>query len=126
MRLRRRCEVVRDTDVELVRTEAEPHPSPCREKRWLPQLLESQEAAVEVTRVLLARGRRRDLDVVETDDVVAHRTPAEMLGAPRDPGPEKRTRFSRWVPCRPPATPSAEPELPSCECWFTLRARGHA
>ena len=50
----------------------------------------------------------------------------EMLGAPRDPGPEKRTRFSRWVPCRPPATPSAEPELPSCECWFTLRARGHA
>ncbi len=50
----------------------------------------------------------------------------EVLGASRDPGPEKRTRFSRWVPCRPSATPSPGPELPSCECWFTLRARGHA
>ena len=35
----------------------------------------------------------RDLDVVEPHD----RAHPHALGAPRDPGPEKRTRFSRWV-----------------------------
>ena len=125
MRLGRGCEVVRDADVQLVRTEPKPHATPCGEQRRLLELLEPEEVAVEAPGVVLAPGRGCDLDVVETDDVVAHRI-EKVLDASRDPGPEKRTRFSRWVPCRTPATPSSEPELPSCECWFTLRARGHA
>ena len=80
-------------------------------------------AAVEAPGLVFAAGWSGDLDVVERDDPTAH---GARLDAPRDPGPEKRTRFSRWVPCRTPVTPSSGPGLPSCDCWFTLRARGHA
>ena len=123
MRLRRRGELLRDSDVQLVRPDAEPDAAAPREERWLRDLLEAEKTAVEPSRVVLAPGRCRDLDMVERDHGAAHR---ERLDVPRDPGPEKRTRFSRWVPCRTPVKPSSGPGLPSCCRWFTLRARGHA
>ena len=70
MCLGRGCEVVRDADVQLVRTEAEPHATACGEQRRLLELLEPEEVAVEAPGVVLAPGRGRDLDMVETDDVV--------------------------------------------------------
>ena len=126
MCLCRRPEVARHAHVELVRARSEPRPSARLEQRGLHELLETEQLTVEPSRLVLAAGRRSDLDVVEADDHVVRRNGNETLGASRDPGPEKRTRFSRWVPCRSSAKPLTGRGLPSCDCWFTLRARGHA
>ena len=122
MRLCGSDELGRHADVQLVVADPEPDAAAQGERPRLLDLGEPEQPAVEGARLILAARWRGHLDVVETDD----HCPRETLDAPRDPGPEKRTRFSRWVPCRVPATPSPGPELPSCECWFTSRARGHA
>ena len=103
-------------DVQLLVADAEPDPAAHGETERLRDLLEPEERAVEAARRLLAADRRGDLDVVEGDDRPAH---GEKLGVPRDPGPEKRTRFSRWVPCRISVKPSSGRGLPSCRRWFT-------
>ena len=117
MGLGRGHEPVGHPDVQLlVGTDAEPDAAARGEHVRLRDLLEPEERAVEAARRLLATEGRGDLDVVEGDDRPAH---GEKLGVPRDPGPEKRTRFSRWVPCRILVKPSSGRELPSCRRWFT-------
>ena len=76
------------------------HTPPARgEQRRLLELVEPEQGAVEPPRVVLAAGGAATW--TWSSPTIAPFI-ARALGAPRDPGPEKRTRFSRWVPCRTP------------------------
>ena len=124
MRLRRRDEALGDPDVQLLAADAEPDAAARGETRAA-----SRSPRARAARRRSARLRPRSPPARRPGRGRARRSArviGEQLDAPRDPGPEKRTRFSRWVPCRIPVTPSSGPGLPSCCRWFTLRARGHA
>jgi adenosine deaminase len=65
MRLPRRSEAVVDADVELLLADAEPDAAATPERLRLLELLEAEQPAEEAACVLLAAGRRGELDVVD-------------------------------------------------------------
>jgi hypothetical protein len=65
--LRRRREWFGDPDVELVIAAREPDPAAPAKRLRLGQLGEPEELAIEPPGIGLGAGRRRDLDVVESD-----------------------------------------------------------
>src|SRR3954452_22579043 len=71
MRLARGDEGVLDPAVQLVRPDAEPHPAAGGEHRWLGDLGQPNQLAVEGPERVLATCRAGDLHVVEPDDAHA-------------------------------------------------------
>jgi hypothetical protein len=65
MRPRRGSERLGDTDVQLLRPDAEPHPAAHGEERRLRYLVEPEKRSVEPAGVVLTPRGRCDLDVVE-------------------------------------------------------------
>ena len=69
--------VVFDADVELLAAEREPDAAAAVERLGLRHLGQAEELAEETSRLLLAAGRSRELDVVEADDLHQGRRKSE-------------------------------------------------